>query len=99
MALGTGTGVGSISPIFDKLSETNSIFSFKSNGRIGFKIDWVMEKGVSQNQKQLLLDLKDKLKKIGITPPANPNDSKYLSIDELTPIADQLLKIFKESLA
>ncbi|MBU4360897.1 hypothetical protein KKA66_03560, partial [Patescibacteria group bacterium] len=46
ITMGTGTETVSINVNFNKFSNERSIFCLKSNGRLGFSLNWVAKKGV-----------------------------------------------------
>lgn len=98
LGLGTGTGRGSINPVFNKLSSTNGTFSLKTTGKLGFKIDWVLKKGINEAQKRLLNGIKNELGKIGIIMNENTRESTYISSDELTEKVDDIIRIFETAL-
>ncbi len=98
-AMGLGKGVvGSINPIFKKFSDGRAIFCLKSNGRLGFSLNWVAKKGVSTQQKNLLEQLKERLKaiEINITDDYDTYSSTWLSVEETVKKADNIIKILTD---
>lgn len=98
LGMGTGTETASINVNFKKFSDERAIFCLKSNGRLGFSLNWVAKKGVSAQQKDLLDKLKEKLKaiKINIVDGYDTYGSTWLSVEEATEKANDIIKILTD---
>lgn len=94
ITMGTGTEIASINVNFNKFSDERAIFCLKSNGRLGFSLNWVAKKGVSDQQKNLLKKLKEKLKsiEISIADDYDTYGSTWLPVEETTKKADDIIR-------
>ena len=99
--MGTGTETASINVNFNKFSDERAIFCLKSNGRLGFSLNWVAKKGVNTQQKNLLEKLKEKLKtiKINIVDDYDTYGSTWLSVEETVEKGNDIIKILTDLIA
>jgi len=65
LGFGSGTGNGSINPIFEKISE-RSFYSLESNGKLKWKIEFGLQKAKDEKSEELLKCLPANFEKIGI---------------------------------
>lgn len=98
ITMGTGTETVSINVNFNKFSDERAIFCLKSNGRLGFSLNWVAKKGVSDQQKKLLEKLKERLKsiQINIVDDYDTYGSTWLSVEETAKKADDIIKVIAD---
>lgn len=98
ITMGTGTEVVSINVNFNKFSNERSILCLKSNGRLGFSLNWVAKKGVNTQQEDLLKKLKEKLKaiEIDIVDDYDTYASTWLSVEETARKADDVIDLISK---
>ncbi len=96
--MGTGTETVSVNVKFNKFSKERGIFCLKSNGRLGFSLNWVAKKGVNDQQRNLLEKLKEELKviEINIADDYDKYGSTWLSVEETTKKVDVIIKIITD---
>ncbi|MDP2788484.1 MAG: hypothetical protein Q8O46_00320 [bacterium] len=97
ITMGTGAETASANVKFNKFSNERAVFCLKSNGRLGFSLNWVAKKGVNDQQKNLLEKLKEKLKSIEINiVDIDTYTSTWLSVEEVTKKADDIIKVITD---
>lgn len=94
LGFGTGVGIGSINPIFKKISE-RSFYGLRGNGKMVWKIGWGLKKSKNEVTTHLLKSLPAKLEKIGIIVNINKVTDCY-EIEDWFDKVDKIIEILKE---